>query len=223
MAYMGHVDAYLMGTSCFKHTFDKRYMTEFLDSLIVRHRMLAGWIIRRQNRHFQPVSGITPYISLYTSESRSGASPHKGVVFPLGGLVEKLASEVCLGIRRLGHYQQPGSVLVNSMYKTETRIVYVIVRGIAKMPCKRVDESARIVPMAGMYDKSGRFVDNKHRVILINYIKRDILGYNFKLVFRAIHDHLNHVIRLDTVIRLDSLAVDKYTTGLRSLLDTVSR
>ena len=90
------------------------------------------------------------------------------------------------------------------------------------MPRKRIDESAVVVAMTGVHDKSGLLVDNEYIIVFIYNINRDILRNDLTFITRPVHNNLNNVKRLDAVVTLNGLSVDKYTSGVCGLLDTVA-
>ncbi len=103
-------------------------------------------------------------------------------------------------IRRFGNDKQTGCVLVNTMDKPKSRIANIIIRIVAEMPCESIDKRTRIVSVTGMHHKSGRFVDDEQRIILIHDVKRDILRDDFKFITRTVHHYLYRVKRLDTIV-----------------------
>ena len=74
-----------------------------------------------------------------------------------------------------------------------------------------------------MYHKPGWFVDYKHMAVFIDYVEGYILGDYLEFIARTVHDNLNHIERLDTVIAFHRFAVDKYAAGFSGLLHAVAR
>ena len=91
------------------------------------------------------------------------------------------------------------------------------------MPGKSVYKRSGIIAVARMNHQTCGLIDHQHRIILIYNVERNILGYDFTFVARAIHHHRNHVVGLYPIVRLYGLAVGEDTTGLGSLLNPVAR
>ena len=63
MAYVGHVDTYLVGATGLEDAFHEGDMAEVLERLVVGDSVLAGGIIGRKHTHLQAILGITAYIA----------------------------------------------------------------------------------------------------------------------------------------------------------------
>ncbi len=128
-----------------------------------------------------------------------------------------------LGIRRLGHNEQSRSILVDSMHKSHSRVVDIIIGIVTEMKCKRVYEGSVIVAVTGMHHKPGRLVDHEQMLVLVHNVERNVLGYYLKLVTRTVHDHAHYIEGLYTIVGFHRLAVDENASGIGGLLYAVTR
>ena len=101
VAYMLHVNAYLMRAPCFEATAYHRRISQTFHHLVVGHGMLAIG----EHGHLEAVLRIAAHIPDDGAHRRIGHAPHHSHIFAAGGLFKKLAAEIGLGIGRLGHHE----------------------------------------------------------------------------------------------------------------------
>ena len=223
VADVAHVHAYLVSAPRLKYTAHNADMSQRFDYSIMCDGALADGSVGGIDVHLQAVAHRAGDVALDSALGRFGLSPHHRHVLAPRGLVEELTSEMRLCVRGLGHDEQSRRVLVDAVHQTEARVRDVIVGSVAEMPCQGVHQRARPVAVTGMYNQSGRLVDNQHVVVLVNDVERDVLGHHLVLVARAVHHHLHHVEGLYAVVRFHRLAVNQYAARLGSLLHAVAR
>ena len=73
-----------------------------------------------------------------------------------------------------------------------------------------------------MHHETSRFVYHQKGVVFVNDVERNIFGYDFMLVARAIHHYGDYVVGLYAVVRFDGSPVGKDATSLCSLLYAVA-
>ena len=190
--------------------------------MIVGDGMLAALVARRIYGHLQPVALVASDVALDSACRRVRHAPHHGHVFPARGFIEKLSPEMGFCIGCFGHHEQSRRVFVYSVHKAETRVADIIVGGVAEMPCESVDERAGIVAVSRMHYKSGRFVDDEYRFVFVHNVERNVFGYDFKVVARAVHHYEHGVERLYAVVAFYRSAVHDYASGLCGLLNAVA-
>ena len=66
-------------------------------------------------------------------------------------------------------------------------------------------------------------VDDKHSVILINYVERNRLWKHLVFIPRSVHHNRDDIERLDAIDAFDRTSIDKNTACVGSLLNTVAR
>ncbi len=86
------------------------------------------------------------------------------------------------------------------MNQSEARVAYIVIRRVAEMPRKGVDQGAAVIAVTRVYDQSGRFVHHQEVIVFIHYVERDIFGNYFEFIAGPVHHHRNHIVRLDPVV-----------------------
>ena len=171
-------------------------------------RIFANVLIGRHT-HLQPVARITGYVTDHSTAIILGVTPHYCIIGALRSLLEELHSQMSLCKSGLCHDKQPRCVLVDAVYKPYLRVIGVKIGIILQMPRNGIDERAVGIAASGMYHNTGRLVYHHQGIVLINDIKRYILGDNSIVVCRGVVCNYNLVKRLYLVIALDNLAVDR--------------
>ena len=208
VAYVLHVHPNLVRAACLKITLHKRNITQALKNTVVCDRIFAHTLIGR-HAHLQPVARIAGYIANHRTTILLGIAPHYRIIGTLGGLLEELHSQMSLCKGGLCYNKQARCILVNAVYKANLRVIGIEIGIILQMPCNGIDERAMGISAPWMHDKAGGFVDHHKGIVLIHYIKRDILGDNRVVIRRGVVCNHYLVERLYLVVALDDLAVDR--------------
>ena len=216
-----HVHTDLVGTARFEHTLHECHIPQALQHTVVGNGMLA--LVVRKDGHLHTVFGITAYVTDDCAFVLFHISPDKGAVTAFGGLVEKLKTEIGLGIRRLGNYQQTGCIFVDTVHKPHMRVVGIIIGNIFHVPGNGIDKRAAVVPVSGVHHQPCRFIDYHQVLVLIHYIQGNIFGNNLVLIAGTVHHHRYHIQRLHLVTALHRFAVRHHKSGVGSFLYTVAR
>ena len=117
MTLTKHMHANLMRSSGFEHTFHERYISETLQHLIMRHSMLP--LLRVfQHSHLQFIFRVPSDITGDCAPVFIKIAPHKCIVFPTGGLIKELRTQIGLRFRSLGHNKQTGGIFIYSMHQS---------------------------------------------------------------------------------------------------------
>lgn len=222
VTYVLHVGTYLVGTASLEYALDKCGVAKPLQRVIVGDGMLAYIAVRREHCHLHTVFWISAYVALDTAFVFSDMPPHERIVLALGGLVEELASEVSLGFGCLGNDEEPAGVLVDTVDKSDLRVVEVVLRLILQVPCQCIEQRAVPVAVTGMHDKSSLFVDDDDGIVLVYYVEWDFFGQYGIVVMRTVEHHAYYVKWLDLVTALDRTVVAEYETGIGCPLYAVS-
>lgn len=91
------------------------------------------------------------------------------------------------------------------------------------MISQSVDKRAVIVAVSGMNNEPCGLVDDKHSVILVNYVERNRLWKHLVFIPRSVHHNRDDIERLDTIVAFYETSIDKNTACVGSLLNTVAR
>ena len=176
MSYVAHVCAYLVCPACLEPAFHERCIAEAFHHAVVRNGRLsnvgAGW----EYCHAQAVFRVASYVSFYAPFVFREVCPYEGDVAAVGCLVEELQSEFRLGFGRLGNHEQSAGVFVYAVHQSDLRIVGVECLVVLHVPCYGVDERAREVAAAWMYDHSGRLVDHHEFRVFVDDVERYVFG-----------------------------------------------
>jgi len=219
---MLHVDTDLMGTSCFKYTFHKGYVSQSFQYTVVRNGMLAHRRVGH-HRHLHPVFRIAGDITDNRSFILFHNAPHQSTISAFGSLIKKLESQICFGIRCLGNHQQARSIFVDAMNKSHVRVIGIVIRYILHVPSQRIDQRAVIVSVSRMHYQPCRFIHHHYVWIFINNSKGNIFRNNFVFITGAIHHHRYDIQRFHFVATLHRLAIGHNESAFGSLLNTVAR
>ena len=223
MPDVGHMGAYLMGTSGFKNTLNKRHIPKAFQDTIVGDGGFSDFGVFWEHTHLQSVVGIAGDITANGTFILCEVYPYDGIIFPARGLVEKLQAELCLCTGRLGNNQKAARILVYAMYESHGGIVWVIVMIVTQMPRQRIDKRTRVVPASGMHDKSCWLVDHKQVFIFINDVNGNVFCLYVALIARTIKLQSNDVTWLYAIVAFlrPPVHMDKACTC--RLLDAVAR
>ena len=216
-----HVHTDLVGTARFENTFHKRHITQTFQYPIMSNGILA--LVIGKNGHLHTVFRITAHVTDNCTFVLFYISPDEGAVTAFGSLIEKLKTEIGLGVRRLGNHQQAGCIFVDTMHKPHMRVVGIIIGNIFHMPGDGIDKRAVIVPVSGVHHQPCRFVDNHQVLVFIHDIKGNIFGDNLIFIAGAVHHDRYHIQRLHFVAAFDRLVIGHYKSGIGSFLYTVTR
>ena len=219
---MLHVDTNLMGTSCFKYTFHKGYVSQSFQYTVVRNGMFAHCRVGH-HRHLHPVFRIAGDITDNRSFILFHNAPHQSTISAFGSLIKKLESQICFGIRCLGNHQQARSIFIDAMNKSHVRVIGIVIRYILHVPGERIDERTVIVSVSRMHYQPCRFIHHHYVRIFINNSKGNIFRNNFVFITGAIHHHRYDIQRFHFVATLHRLAIGHNEPAFSSLLNTVAR
>ena len=175
-----------------------------------------------EDGHLHTVLRMAGYVALNFSRVLQKISPDEGVILALRCLVEELESQVCLGIRSLGHNEQSRRIFIYAMNQSHLRVIRVVLGIIPQMPSYGIHQCAMIVAASGMHHQPCRFVDDHQVFIFIHDIKRYILGDDVVIISRTIHHHGNDLARLYLITTLHRFAVGHYIPHVGSPLNTVT-
>lgn len=223
MAESLHMDPYLVGSSRLEAASDNGDVAEILNRLIVCYRMFAVRVVGREDTHLEAVLGVASDIPLYSTVRRVGLPPDNGHILAARSLVEELATEVGLGVRGLGDYEEPGGVLVDTVYESEAGISDIVVGFVTEVPGKGVYESPVVIAMARVDYKSCGLVNDQYGLVLIDYIEVYILRCNLEVIPWSVHYDPDDIEGFDAIVGFYGTAIDEYTSGVGSLLDTITR
>lgn len=90
------------------------------------------------------------------------------------------------------------------------------------MKGKSIDESSLEVAVPRMNNHSGRFVDNKKVVVLIDYVQRDVLRQDLKAAAAVRHHEADDIARADNKVGFRNLVIHTYIPFLDGALNPVS-
>src|SRR5512143_124695 len=93
MAYVLHVDADLVGATCFKDTFHQRDVPESFHNFIMGNGLLAVLALRISFKQFTE-SLMTAHMCRYRSFVLFYVTPNQGQVLPFDGVFITLSSEL---------------------------------------------------------------------------------------------------------------------------------
>ena len=79
-----------------------------------------------------------------------------------------------------------------------------------------------VVPVTGMNDQTGLFIDHQQVLILIHDVQRDIFRCDGVVMRFMIQQHLNDIAGFDAIIGSDGATVHPHITSIRSRLDAVT-
>ena len=220
---MLHVGTDLMGTSGFQPAFHERDIIEILQYAIVGDGMFPDSAVRWKYCHLHPVFRVTGDVAFDTSFFILKASPDQSIVQPLGGFVEELPPQMRFGIGIFGHYEKSGGVLVYAVYQPYSRVVRVIVRIVFQMPGDGIDQRAGIIPAAGMYHQSRRFVHHHQVFVFIHDVEGNVFRDDFIFIFRPIQENDDFIERFHLIAAFHRPSVYEDEFLLGSPLQPVAR
>ena len=170
-----HVHTYLVGTARLQPAFDPGDITEPFQHGIVCDGMFP-LVTLREYGHLHPVFGVTADVSLNGSLIFRDDSPYQRPVFPFGGLVEELETEVAFGLRTFGNHQQTGRILVDTVYQSQSGIGRIVLGIIPQVPGQCIQQRTGVIAMSRMHNQAGRLVDNQQVFISSGMISISRLG-----------------------------------------------
>ena len=219
---MLHVGTYLMGTACLKNALHQGGVAETFQYLIMGNGCLAYSTIRIEHLHTKTVLGVTTYIAFDSSLVLYDVSPYQGIIAAMGGLVEELFSQSRLGIRCLCHYQQSGSILVNTMNQSHFWIVRIEILHVFHVPCHCIDERTGKVTCTRMNYHASLLVDHHRRIVLVHNIQRNILCHNTGVVLGTVEHQGDDIIGAHLIVTLHGFPVDMNKPCIGSILYAVT-
>lgn len=222
MPDMFHVGTYLMSATGLQNTFNKRYVTEPLKYPVVGHGTFAYSGIRRKDCHPKPVMRVAGYISFYAALILSEVAPNQGVIATVCRLIEELQSQSGLRFRSLCNHKQSAGILVNTVDKTDFRVIWVERLHVAQVPSYGVDERSVEISRAGMDNQSCGFVYDHYVAVLIYYIKRYIFCRYCIIMTWAVEHQSYDIVRANLIAALHRTVVDMNESCVGSLLNAVA-
>ena len=145
-------------------------------------------------------------------------APADGDVAPGGGLVEELGGEVVFGFLGLGDDEEARGVLVYAVDEPGAGVGGVEEGVAAEVPGEGVDEGAGVVPVGGVDDHAGGFVDDEQGFVLIYDVEGNVLGDDFDFAAGVCHHDGDDVAGLYLVAGFDGVAVDPDVPGVGGFL-----
>ena len=215
-----HVGTYLMRAPCLQHTLHQRHVSEPLQHLPVRHRMLpplfllGHTLLVRIDTHHPPVLRRTAQVAHNGAAVFVKIAPHKGVVFSLDCMFKELLGQKRLCLLVLGHQQQARRILVDAVHQVGFCLFPTPGLHALEVIQQAVDQRPRPVAHARMHHQAGLFLHHQHILVLIHNVDIQRLRQQFELMGRLRQQHTDLVQRFHTVVGLHSLAVDHNTLGL---------
>ena len=188
----------------------------------MRHSVLAPAVLVSIDLEPKPVVGITPDVAGDRAFVLLDVAPDNSHVPPLDRMLEELAGQVKLCLIVFRHDKKAGSVLVYSVHQNPHPLIGRFrPLGYAQMKGKSIDESSLEVAVPRMNNHSGRFVDNKKVVVLIDYVQRDVLRQDLEAAAAVRHHEADHIAGTYNEVRFRNLVIHTYIAFLDGTLDPV--
>ena len=146
--------------------------------LVVRQCRLATCL---DDGHALAVAGIAPDGAGDLSGRRKHASPDKSGVPPGYAAGRQRGRQPDMGVIRLGDDHQTAGVLVETMNDARAGLSSDAGKGVSAVGKQRVDEGSAGMTGAGMDHESGRLVDDKQMLVLMNDDERNVLANQGRL------------------------------------------
>ena len=140
----------------------------------------------------------------------------------MGGLVEELLTERCLGIRRFCHYQQATGILIDSVNQAHLWVIGVVTLQVFQVPGDGIYKCATEIATPGMNHHTCRLIDHHQVVIFIHHLQRDILWFDGGIIMRTIEHQCDHIARTYLIITFYGFVVNMDETSISSLLNAIT-
>ena len=222
MTDMLHVGTYLMSTACLKNALHQGGIAETFQYLIMGNGSLAYSTVRIEHLHAKTVLGVAAYIAFDSSLVLNDISPYQSIIAAMGGLVEELFSKSRLGIWCLCHYQQSGSILVDTMHKPHLWIVRVEILHVFHVPSHCIDERTGKVACTWMNHHASLLVDHHQCIVLVHDIQRNVLCHNTGIMLGTVEHQGDDIIGSHLIVALYGFSVDMNKTSISSILYAVT-
>ena len=125
MTDVTHVCPNLMGTACFQMTFHQCYRAEAFQHLVMGDGRFTHFAVHRIDVHLQTVFLMSANVARNGALIVCKGTPHEGIVFASGRVIEELFAQTCLCVCGLCDDQQPACVFVYAVCKSNVRIVRI--------------------------------------------------------------------------------------------------
>ena len=137
------------------------------------------------------------------------------------GVNEELIGQIELRSRVLCYHQKPACVLVYAVHQNSHPFILNVWAEV-QVICKGVHKGAVIIPVPGVYHHPGGLIHHQDIIVLIRYVKRDVLRKYLRTPSLIGHYKLHNVTRAHNVVGLDGFVIDQHISQLYCLLDPVT-
>ena len=219
---MLHVSTYLMGATCLKQAFHERGIAVAFDDPIMGNCVLSDATVGRKDFHAQAILGVAGNVSLDSPSVLYKISPHQGIVTAVSSLVEKLFSEGRLGCCCLSNDKESAGIFVNTVHQSHLGVVGIEAFQVSQMPRHSIDKRPREVTGTGMYNHSGRLIDDHEHVIFVDNFKRNVFGNDARIVLGSVEHERNHIAGAHLIVALYGLVVHMNEARISCLLNAIA-
>ena len=183
VAYVLHVDTYLVGAAGLEPEFYEGYVVEPLEDFVVGDGVFAIVAIG-EGVHYFAEAEVAAYVHLYGSFLCGEVAPHKGYVAAVYGVLLELGGEEAHGFFFLAYDHEAGGVFVYAVHEAYAGEVFEVHMLLLQVVAEAVHQCAGIVAAAGVHYHAGGLVHNEEVVVFVGYVEGYVFGYYF-LAFGA--------------------------------------
>jgi len=155
-----HVYPDLVCSSGFQPAFDQVDIAQPLNDPVMGNCVFSV-VTFRVNRKNLAVTHTPGNISFDGAFFLFQVSPNEGHIFPVCGFIKELLRESYFGIFRFCHHNQPGSILVDAVYQSGTKVIFPEKRKVLKVMRQCIDQGAVVISMSGMDHQPRLLVDDQ--------------------------------------------------------------
>ena len=137
--------------------------------------------------------------------------------------MEKLCGQTGLCLWSLGGQDEAGCVFIDAVYQTGFGTVRIVAWIVLQMPGQSIDQCTGIVTTSRMNYHAWCFINQNHIAVLISHFNREVLRYDFILIFRTTHDNRCTFTRLNPVTAFYRTSVYAQTIGFGCGLNSGTR
>ena len=212
----------LVGPSRLQLAFQESHEAETLKYPVMGDCSLTP-VLLLKDPELHPVIWVPADISLDRSFIFLDITPNNGHITAFDAVVEELGGQIQLTGLILGDCKQAAGILVDAVNKDSHPLVLGLrALGDSKMVGKGVYQSPLIMAVSRMHAHSGRFVDHQHIIILINYVKWNVLRQYLQSPPAIWHHKTDDVARAHDVVGLDDFVTYVHITLFEGLLDAAT-
>ena len=214
------MDADLVGAAGFKLALDEGDVAEPFHHSVVGDGMFALFTVG-EDGHYEAVARVAAHVPDDGAFVLFEVAPHEGAVLAVNGVVEEVGGQLDLRLLRLGHDQNAGGVLVDTVQQQWLDLFAILIFLSLKMIGEGIDERAVVVTESRVHHHAGRLVDDDEVIVLVHDVERDVLGDNLEIAGRTGQQDGNDIVGVYAVVRLLRLPVHKDTIGFGGFLYAV--